>query len=154
MPLAILRPDEWDFPLLVHVLGAMLLVGTLTVSLTALIGAWRRKGDATESAAMRRLGFHALLVGALPSYVVMRIGAEWIASEEELDEAEADWIDVGYVTANFGLLVLVAAAVVALVAVRRGAAGGPLGRISAILVGVLLAAYLVTIWAMTAKPGA
>ena len=154
MPLAILRPDEWDFPLLVHVLGAMLLVGTLTVALTVFVGAWRRQGDATESAAMRRLAFQALLVGALPSYVVMRIGAEWIASEEELDEAEADWIDIGYVTADAGLLVLVAATVVGFVAVRRGAAGGPLGRVSMILVGLLLAAYLVAIWAMTTKPGA
>jgi hypothetical protein len=153
VPLAILRPDEWDFPLLLHVLGAMLLVGTLTVALTIFVGAWRRKGDAMESAAMRRLGFQALLIGALPSYVVMRIGAEWIASEQELDEAEADWIDIGYITADAGLLVLIAAAVVAFVAVRRGAAGGPLGRVAAILVGILLAAFLVAIWAMTTKPG-
>jgi hypothetical protein len=55
---------------------------------------------------------------------------------------------------NQELLVLIAAAVVAFVAVRRGAAGGPLSRVSTILVGILLAAYLVAIWAMTTKPGA
>jgi hypothetical protein len=153
MPLAILRPDEWDFPLLVHVLGAMLLVGTLTVALTILAGAWRRKGDATEAAAMRRLGFQTLLVAGIPSYVVMRVGAEWIASEEELDEAEAEWIDVGYITADLGALGLVVATVVGWLAVRRGAAGGPLGRVAAILVALLLAAYLVAVWAMTTKPG-
>jgi hypothetical protein len=153
MPLAILRPDEWDFPLLVHVLGAMLLVGTLTVALTILVGAWRRKGDATEAAAMRRLGFQTLLVAGIPSYVVMRVGAEWIASEEELDEAEAEWIDVGYITADLGALGLVVATVVGWLAVRRGAAGGPLGRVAAILVALLLAAYLVAVWAMTTKPG-
>jgi hypothetical protein len=153
MPLAILRPDEWDFPLLVHVLGAMLLVGTLTVALTILGGAWRRKGDATEAAAMRRLGFQTLLVAGIPSYVVLRVGAEWIASEEELDEAEADWIDVGYITANLGALGLVVATVVGWLAVRRGAAGGPLGRVATILVALLLAGYLVAVWAMTTKPG-
>jgi hypothetical protein len=153
MPLAILRPDEWDFPLLVHVLGAMLLVGTLTVALTILVGAWRRKGDPTEAAAMRRVGFQTLLVAAIPSYVVMRVGAEWIASEEELDEAEAEWVDVGYITADIGAVVLIAATAVAWVAVRRGAAGGPLGRVSAVLVGVLIAAYLVAVWVMTTKPG-
>jgi hypothetical protein len=37
--------------------------------------------------------------------------------------------------------------------VRRGARGGPLGRAAAVLAIVLLAAFLVAVWAMTTKPG-
>ena len=153
MPFALLRPDEWDFPLLLHVLGAMLLVGTLIVVLIVLLAAWRMR-EVSQARALRRFGFLTLLVGALPCYVLMRIGAEWIGSEENLDEVDAEWADIGYVTADLGLLVLVAATVVAWVAARRGAAGGLLSQIAAVLTAVLLAAFLVAVWAMTTKPGA
>jgi len=39
--MAVVRPDSWDFPLLLHVLGAMLLVGSLLFVTVTLIGAWR-----------------------------------------------------------------------------------------------------------------
>jgi hypothetical protein len=148
---AVLRPNDWDLPLFLHVLGAMVLVGTLVVALTALAGSWR-VGGAGDGSALRRLAFRALLVGALPSYVLMRIGAEWIASEENLDEADAAWIDVGYITADLSLLVLIGATVVAWVAVRRGPAGGALGRVATVFVAALLAAYVVAVWVMTTKP--
>jgi hypothetical protein len=150
-PVLVLRPNEWDLPLFLHVLGAMLLVGALVVALTVFAGAWRT-GDASYAVALRRLAFRALLVGALPSYALMRVGAEWIASEENLDEADAGWVDVGYVTADLGLVVLVLATVAAWVAVRRGPSGGALGRVATVLVVLLLAAYLVAVWAMTTKP--
>jgi hypothetical protein len=82
----------------------------------------------------------------------MRVGAEWIGSEENVDETDAAWVDIGYVIANLGLVVLIAATVVAWIAVRRGAAGGPLSRVAAVLSAVLLAAYVVAVWAMTTKP--
>jgi uncharacterized membrane protein len=147
-----LRPDDWDFPLLVHVLGAMLLVGTVCVVVAALVMAWRRR-EAEEAAPLRRLAFQALLFGVVPSYVLMRIGGQWLASEENLDETEPGWLDVGYVVADVSVLVLVATLVLAGLAVRRGARGGPLGRAAAVLSIVLLAGYLVAVWAMTAKPG-
>jgi hypothetical protein len=151
VPLAVLRPDDWDFPLLLHVLGAMLLVGTLVVVVTALFAAWRNRDDA-QTAALRRLAFATLLAGALPSYVLMRIGAEWIASEENLDGADVGWIDLGYVVADLGLVVMVLTTVLAGLAVRRGTAGGTLGRVAGVLAAVLMAAYVVAVWAMTTKP--
>ena len=150
--IAAIRPDDWDFPLLMHVLGAMLLVGALCVVLIALAAAWRLR-EAEEAAPLRRLAFQALLFGVVPSYVVMRIGGQWLASEENLDESEPDWLEVGYLVADLSALVLIATVVLAGLAVRRGARGGPLGRSAAVLAIVLLAAYLVAVWAMTTKPG-
>ena len=72
---AAVRPDSWDFPLLVHVLGAMILVGGLSRGRElARLCAWRRQ--------VLRLGYWSLLAVALPGWLVMRIGAEWIASRE------------------------------------------------------------------------
>ena len=75
--LAAIRPDDWNFPLLVHVLGATLLVGGLVAAMTALLLGWRR-----DSQLYSRFGFRMLLFVALPAYLVMRIGAEWIHSKK------------------------------------------------------------------------
>jgi hypothetical protein len=149
--IAIVRPNDWELPLFLHVLGAMLLVGTLVVAVVALAGEWRAR-EARDAIALRRLAFGTLLAGALPSYVLMRVGAEWIGSEENVDELDAAWVDIGYVIADLGLVVLIATTVVAWIAVRRGGPGGPLSRIAAVLSAVLLAAYVVAVWVMTTKP--
>jgi len=147
--LAIVRPDAWNFPLLVHVAGAMALVGALVVVLAA-GGASLRRGDGTV--ALTRLAYRGLLIGVLPAYLVMRVGAEWIASKAEW--GEPSWIGIGYSVADGGLLLAVIATVVAWRATRRGAGGaGGLGRAVVGLSAVLLFAYAVAIWAMTAKPG-
>src|SRR4029450_7187557 len=69
--LAAIRPDDWNLPLFVHILGAMALVGALALVLVAL--AERNP----------RLGYRSLLLGVLPGWIVMRGGAEWIASKGE-----------------------------------------------------------------------
>jgi hypothetical protein len=146
--LAAIRPDDWNLPLLVHVAGAMLLVGALVV-VAAAMGAALRRGDG--AAVLTRLGFRALLLGVLPAYVVMRGAAEWVASKE--DVPDADWVGIGYSTADGGLLLALIATVLAWRATRRGAEGpgGP-GRAVVVLSAVLLVAYVVAVWAMTAKP--
>jgi hypothetical protein len=141
---ATIRPDAWDFPLLVHVAGAMLLVGALVV-VVASMGSALRRGDGAE--VLTGLAFRALLLGVLPAYILMRVGAEWIASKEDVPD-DVDWIGIGYMVSDGGLLLWIIAAVVAWRAARRGAAGpGGLG------LAVLLVAYAVAIWAMTTKPG-
>jgi hypothetical protein len=146
--LAAVRPGEWNLPLFVHVAGAMLLVAALIVVFVLGIAALRR-GDGT--AALSRLVFRGLLMGVLPAYLVMRVGAEWIAAEQ--DWGDPTWIGIGYMTADLGLLLLIAAIVVAWRGSRRGEAGpGGLGRAAVVLCGILLVAYTVAIWAMTNKP--
>jgi hypothetical protein len=148
--LATIHPDAWDFPLLVHVAGAMLLVGALVV-VVASMGSALRRGDGAE--VLTGLAFRALLLGVLPAYILMRVGAEWIASKEDVPD-DVDWIGIGYMVSDGGLLLWIIAAVVAWRAARRGAAGpGGLGRAVVVLSGVLLVAYAVAIWAMTTKPG-
>jgi hypothetical protein len=147
---ATIRPDAWDFPLLVHVAGSMLLVGALVV-VVASMGSALRRGDGAE--VLTGLAFRALLLGVLPAYILMRVGAEWIASKEDVPD-DVDWIGIGYMVSDGGLLLWIIAAVVAWRAARRGAAGpGGLGRAVVVLSGVLLVAYAVAIWAMTTKPG-
>ena len=45
--LAAIRPDDVNFPLFLHVFGAMLLVGTLFAVALATVLAWQRPEDAT-----------------------------------------------------------------------------------------------------------
>jgi hypothetical protein len=147
---ATIRPDAWNFPLLLHVAGAMLLVGALVV-VVASMGSALRRGDGAE--VLTGLAFRALLLGVLPAYILMRVGAEWIGSKEDVPD-DVDWIGIGYMVSDGGLLLWIIAAVVAWRAARRGAAGpGGLGRAVVVLSGVLLVAYAVAIWAMTTKPG-
>jgi hypothetical protein len=145
---ATIRPADWNLPLLVHVAGAMLLVAALVVVALVIAAALRRPDD---SAALTRLGFRALLLGVLPADIVMRVGAEWVASTENL--GDSTWLGIGYSTADGGLVLAIVATVLAWRATRRGADGpGGLGRATVVLAGVLLVAYAATLWAMTAKP--
>jgi hypothetical protein len=150
MSVAVIRPDAWELPLLVHVAGAMILVGSLATVLTCLLLARRDSG-----AALPQVGFRTLLLGAFPGFVLMRAGAEWISSEEDAPE-EAAWIGIGYIVSDAGFLLLIAATVLAGLAVRRlrrrGAPAGRLATATSVLMAVNLAGYAVAIWAMTTKP--
>jgi hypothetical protein len=146
--LAAVRPDSWNLPLLVHVAGAMLLVGALAVVLVLTAAALRR-GDG--SVVLTRLAFRGLVLGVLPAYVVMRAGAEWVASTA--DVGDPTWVGIGYSTADGGLLLAIIATVLAWRGARRGPNGpGVPGRVVVALCAVLLVAYAVAIWAMTTKP--
>ena len=71
--LGAIRADAVNLPLFLHVLGAMLLVGALfAVALATVIG-WRRPDDAVG---LTRFSLRTLLIGVLPSYILMRIGAQ------------------------------------------------------------------------------
>jgi hypothetical protein len=148
--IATIRPDDWNFPLLLHVLGAMLLVGALVLSVSVLILASR---DGTP--VLSRLGFRSLLFGVLPAWVLMRGGGQWIASKEHLEDADITWLNVGFTTGDLGLPLILIALLLAGLAARRAsrdAGPGGLGAGSAVVASLLLIAYVVTIWAMSAKP--
>jgi hypothetical protein len=146
-----IRPDEWELPLFLHILSAMFAVGALMLSVVSLAAAW-----SNGSAALTRLGFRALLWGALPSYVVLRGSSQWIADKEGLEDSEAAWIEIGFMATDPGSLLLIAATVLGGLASRRAAEPqtGPLvtARVATGLVSVLLVLYLVAVWAMTTKP--
>jgi hypothetical protein len=150
----VIRPDSWNFPLLVHVAGAMLLVAAVFVAMVALVQAWR-DADPQVASTLVRFGFRTLLLAAIPSYFVMRIGAQWVASREYPDNVDLNWLGIGYAVGDFGGLLLLITTIVAGFAARRAraaAAVGGLARAVTVLTLVLVVAYGVAIWAMTAKP--
>jgi uncharacterized membrane protein len=151
--IAAIRPDEVNFPLFLHVLGAMLLVGTLFAAATATMLDWRRPGEAPG---LTRFGLRTVLLGVLPAYVLMRIGAQWTESREQLPEEVEDstWLAIGYITADAGAVLILVAIVLSAVGLRRlrDGRGRGFGRAAGIISLVLLAAYVVAVWAMSTKP--
>ena len=151
--LGAIRADSVNLPLFLHVLGAMLLVGALfAVALATVIG-WRRPDDAVG---LTRFSLRTLLIGVLPSYILMRIGAQWTEAEENFpDDFEPDWIGIGYITADVGALLIIVSIVLSVLGLRKLRDGGGLrlGRAVGLISFLLLAAYLIAVWAMTAKPG-
>ena len=149
--LATIRPDSWNFPLFVHVLGAMVLVGGLLTGASTLAFA---RGDVR----FLRLGYWTLLAVALPGYLVMRIGAQWIYSKEGWDDLPDDqipaWINVGFIVADVGAILTVVALVLGGIGVYRLRSGGGPGLLKAAMViaWIVLAAAVVAVWAMAGKP--
>ena len=149
--LATVRPHAWDFPLFVHVLGAMVLTGGLLASASSLAFA---RGDGR----LLRLGYWSLLIVSLPGWILMRIGAQWVYSKEGWDNVPdkliPTWIGLGFLLADLGGLILLVSLVIGGIGVYRLRAGkgGGLLKGTLVLAVVLLAAYLVAAWAMAGKP--
>ena len=99
---AAIRPDSWNFPLFIHVFGAMVLTGGLLGSALALL-------SSRGSRFLPGLGFRLLLLIAL---IVGGIGVRRL---------------------------------------REGKGSGLL-RATLVVAIILLAAYVVAVWAMAGKP--
>jgi hypothetical protein len=148
--LAVIRPDDWNFPLFLHVLGAMILVGGLLTGASALAFA---RGEVR----FLRLGYWSLLVVSLPGWILMRAGGEWIASREGWTKSgvpSPTWLDIGFLLADLGGLVLLVSLIVGGIGVYRLREGKGAGLLKGTLVLaiLLLGAYVVAIWAMAGKP--
>jgi hypothetical protein len=148
--IAFVRPDSWDFPLFLHVLGATVLVGGLLTGASSL-------GFAHGDVKFLRLGYWSLLAVSLPGWILMRAGGQWIASREGWTQKGVDdptWLGIGFVLADLGGLILLVSLIVGGIGVRRLRDGRGAGLLKATLVLslVLLAAYVVAVWAMAGKP--
>jgi hypothetical protein len=158
---AAIRPDSVNFPLFLHVFGAMVLVGLLLATAAAILIGWRRT-DPEATVGLTRAGLWILLVGVVPSYIVMRVGAQWTESREfgDLPKPAKDaienttWLGTGYITADAGAILILVSIVLAIFGLRRlrSGSGTNLGRAVAIIATLLVAAYVVAVWAMTTKP--
>jgi hypothetical protein len=128
-------------PLFLHVLSAIVLVGALVLA------------AASVASHNLRLAFRALLFAAIPSWIVMRLSAQWTFTEQGWDDVDPEpaWIGIGFITSETTFLLIIAATVCAWRAARRERGGG-LRTATLVLTGVVLVAYLVVIWAMTTKP--
>jgi len=146
--LALVRPDSWNFPLFLHVLGAIVLAGSIGAVTVLALAARKRSQNA---ALLSRVAFRTLLFVVLPSWIVMRVGAQLIADKEFPDKTPG-WVGVGFAVSEPGLVLLIALGALAWVSARRGGVGRASMAV-AILAPVYLAALAVAWWAMSAKPG-
>jgi hypothetical protein len=150
--LAVVRPGAWNWALFLHVGGAMALVASLLMALYAIRIA-RTRGDQPAA----QFAYRILWRFTLPSYIVMRVGAQIIANKEKVEDSDDAWVGIGFLTSDAGLLLLIIGLVLTGLMARRAKSGTSVAgagqlRAAGILAGLLVAAYLVAIWAMTTKP--
>ena len=125
------------WPLFLHILGAMTLYGTI---ITAILLAATRRAAAT---------FTTLLI-AIPSYVVLRVFAQVIYSDEDFAK-DPTWVGIGFMASDIGLLLLLVTIGVTFWWKRSGKPVA--GRISLGLSAVYLLLLTVAMLAMSGKWG-
>jgi hypothetical protein len=136
------------WPLFLHVLGAMTLVGALLAVVLVSAVAWRRP----DLAVLRRAAWSGLIVVALPAYLVMRLAGQWIYSKEGFSgDDDPTWLGIGFGVGDLGLLLLLVTIGVAFWW-RRGAKPVA-GRIVAVLSSLYLVLLAVAWLAMSGKWG-
>jgi hypothetical protein len=135
-------------PLFLHVLGATVLVGGISaVVVVAMTALWYSE----YAALLRRIAFQTTLIVVWPGFIATVAGGHWTLSREHLaaNRTPPGWALVGIAVTDVGVLVVIVLTVFAWLALRRPR----MGRAVAALAALYLGALLVTLWAMTAKPG-
>lgn len=148
--LAAVRPESWNFPLFLHVLGAMLTFGaTATVAIVGFAGA---RADSDRRQWLRRLAFRIGLFVLVPSFVLMRVAAQWIAIKEYPDDAKTPgWLDVGFIITEPGAILVLVMLILAWLGARR--ADSRVGAAVPWLAAIYVVALGIAWFAMSAKPG-
>jgi hypothetical protein len=134
-----------DAPLFVHVLGATLLFGTLLAVTTVAFASQR---IVAHGPMLRRVAFTVMLAGVWPSYIVMRVGAQWVLSHEGLDKNTPNWVGVGFIVSDVGILILLILTLLGWLGLRRPRVGPWFAGLAALY----LVALGVAVFAMSAKP--
>ncbi len=148
--LAVLRPEQWEWPLFLHLVGATLLVGGLAAVTATTAAALRHTAD--RAVLLERVALRTLLLAVWPGLVVTFAGGVWAEGREDVD---AFWVGVGHTVTEGGALVVLAITLLTWRSARRTGAGDarPLsGRLAAVLTPLYLAVLIFAIWAMTTKP--
>jgi hypothetical protein len=150
--LGVLRPNSWDFPLFLHVLGSTVLFGTMLTAALLGIASVRRPDFAPL---FSRLAFRTALFGAVPAWVLSRIAGQWILNRENRQIPGLDnkgWVGVGFSVGDAGPVVIVALLVLGYLSARRGGRGRLTTAFGAVAT-IYLVALAVAWFAMSAKPG-
>ena len=145
MIVAVVRPDNWDLPLFLHVLGAVALVGAIAA---VAVAAW----GSLDSPLLRRVAFWTLLTVVLPAWVLMRLAGGWIDSKEDIP-GDPTWLGIGFAVGDIGLIVLVVATIVGWWSARRMQQRWA-AQLLTVLASLYLVALLTAMFAMSGKPGA
>lgn len=142
--LAILRPDTWNFPLFLHVLGATLVTGATAAAFILALSSRQRPW-------LRLVLARTLLLATFPAWLLMRLAGQWIDSRENIP-GDPGWLGVGFTVGDGGLVLLLVAMILGAVGVRRPQRNWPVSTV-AVLTGVYFVALIVAMVAMTGKPG-
>ena len=142
--LAIIRPDSWNFPLFLHVLGAMVVTGATAATFIAAATSRRWPW-------LRRVVLRTLLLAVIPGWLLMRFAGEWINSKEDIP-GDPTWLGIGYIVGDIGLVLLIVTTILSWVSTRKPERSWPV-RAVASLAGLYLVALLVAMFAMSGKPG-
>ncbi len=142
--LAILRPDSWNFPLFLHVLGATVLTGATAAALVGAVNEGRWPW-------LRLVVARTLLLAVFPAWILMRLAGAWEDSKSPIGD-DSTWLGIGYIVGDAGFVLLIVATILGAVAVRRPQRTWPI-RTVAVITGVYFVALLVAMFAMTGKPG-
>ena len=124
----------------------MVLMGSVTAAVVALLTTGRR-GDQEM---LRRFAYRTMFYVGLPAWIVMFASGTWLYYEQFDAKDDPTWVHIGVITAEGGLVLFLVALGLARSAARRAkprraAAAGILGAI-------VLAGWVVAVWAMGAKP--
>jgi hypothetical protein len=141
---AILRPDSWNFPLFLHVLGAMAVTGATAAAFVGAVSARRWPW-------LRLFVARTLVLAVFPAWLLMRLGGAWEDSRSPIGDDQG-WLGVGYIVGDAGFVLLIVAVILGAVGARRPERGWPLKGV-AVITGVYFVALLVAMFAMTGKPG-
>ena len=73
---------------------------------------------------------------------------------EHPDDNEPGWVGIGYGTADLGGILILLATILTGVGMRklRGGGGAGLAKTGTVLATLVIALYVIAIWAMTTKP--
>jgi hypothetical protein len=135
------------WPLFLHVLGAMVLVGAMLAVLLLTLAAWR-----APKPYLARAAFKTLLLAAIPAWLLMRLCAQWIYSKEFGSSGnDPTWVGIGFLVGDIGLLVLLVTTGVAFWWKRSGNAIA--GRTVTGLTSVYLVMLAIAWLAMSGKWG-
>jgi hypothetical protein len=141
--LAIVRPDSWNFPLFLHVLGAMAVTGATAAAFVLAVSAPRWPW-------MRAVLARTMVLAVFPAWVLMRLGGAWEDSRSPIGD-DSTWLGIGYIVGDAGFVLLIVAMILSAVGRRRPERRWPVSAV-AVITGVYLAALLVAMFAMTGKP--
>jgi hypothetical protein len=141
--LAIVRPDSWNFPLFLHVLGAITVTGATAAAFILAVSARRWPW-------MRSVLARTMVLAVFPAWLLMRLGGAWEDSRSPIGD-DSTWLGIGYIVGDAGLVLLIVAMILSAVGRRRPERGWPVSAV-AVITGVYLAGLLVAMFAMTGKP--
>jgi hypothetical protein len=141
--LGLIRPDAWNLPLFLHVLGATILFGTVA---TVAIAGFATRTYPDYVGLFTRVAQRTYLLGVIPAYILMRAAAQWIDNKEFPGGNEPGWVGVGFLVSDAGAILLLVVGI--LLAVRRQKVLLAVPLLTALYLLALAAAWI----AMSGKP--